>query len=102
MKKAVGVPLKRVLEKKLRDPSFRMYFNESKALSELCSAITQARQARAMTQAALAESAGTTQSVIARLESGNNGRMPSLELLGRVAKALRLSLVVGFEKSKAA
>lgn len=102
MKQSVGVPLKEVLGKKLKDPSFRLHFNQSKALSELCSAITRARQSRGLTQRALADASGTTQSVIARLENGNNGRMPSLELLGRVAKALKLNLVIGFEDSKAA
>ena len=101
MKQFIGVPFRRVLEKKLKDPSFRMYFNESKALSELCIAISEARHARGITQIALAKLSGTTQSVIARLESGNNGRMPSLELLGRIAKALKLNLVVGFEEKKA-
>ena len=102
MKQAVGVPLKKVLEKKLKDPTFRLHFNESKALSELCFLVAQARQAKGLTQAALAKACETTQSVIARLEGGNNGRMPSLELLGRIAQALKLSLVVGFERPKAA
>jgi ribosome-binding protein aMBF1 (putative translation factor) len=102
MKSSVGVPLKKVLEKKMKDPAFRLHFNESKALSGLCSAVSHARQARGLTQAALAKACETTQSVIARLENGNNGRMPSLELLGRVAKALKLSLVVGFDHPKAA
>ena len=102
MRNSVGVPLKKILEKKLKDPSFRLYFNESKALSSLCTLVSQARHVRGLTQAALAKACGTTQSVIARLEGGNNGRMPSLELLGRVAKALKLNLVVGFESQKAA
>ena len=102
MKQEVGVPLKKVLEKKLKDPTFRLHFNESQALSELCHSVAQARQIKGLTQAALAQACQTTQSVIARLECGNNGRMPSLELLGRIAQALRLSLVIGFEKLKAA
>ena len=97
--KQAGIPLKKILNKKLKDPTFRMYFNESKAISELCSAVSHARQARGMTQAALAKACDTTQSVVARLEGGNNGRMPSLELLGRIAKALGLSLVVGFDQA---
>lgn len=90
------------MEKKLKDPSFRLHFDESAALSELCHSIARARQSRGMTQAALAKAVGTTQSVIARLERGNNGRMPTLEILGRIAHALNLSLVVGFEHARAA
>ena len=102
MKNTVGVPLKKVLEKKLKDPTFRLHFNESKALSELCFSISRARQAKGMTQDALAKTSGTTQSVISRLEGGNNGRMPSLELLNRIFQTLQLNLVVGFERPKAA
>jgi len=102
MKKKVSISLREVLKRKLKDPTFKMYFSESKAISDLCYAVTHARQVRGITQAKLAKASGTTQSVIARLENGNNGRMPSLDLLQRIADALKLKLVIGFEKEKAA
>jgi len=102
MKHATSAPLKKVLATKMKDPTFRLYFNQSKALSRLCSALVQARHSKGLTQAELAAACDTTQSVIARLESGNNGRMPGLALLGRVAQALKLDLVIGFERPRAA
>ena len=102
MKKEIGTPLQKVLKQKLRDPVFRYYFSESKSISELCYAITQARQVKGFTQEKLAKACDTTQSVIARLESGNEGRMPSLDLLNRIASALNLKLVLSFEEKKAA
>ena len=81
---------------------FRFYFDESKAISVLCAAAAQARQVMGLSQAELAKRVKTSQSVIARLENGNQGRMPSLDLLGRIAAALNLNLVVGFEKRRAA
>lgn len=102
MKKEIGIPLQKILKKKLKDPVFRYYFNESKSISELCHAVTQARQIKGFTQERLAKACETTQSVIARLESGNEGRMPSLNLLNRIASALSLNLVLSFEKKKAA
>lgn len=96
------LPLKRVIQSKLKDPEFRFHFNESKSISDLCFSISEARQAKGVTQAKLAEACDTTQSVIARLENGNNGRFPSLDLLNRIAIALKLNLVVGFEKKKTA
>ena len=102
MKTKRHLPLKKAMEARLRDAEFRFYFEESRAISELCSAVVRARQARGVTQAQLAKEADTTQSVIARLEGGNNGRMPSLDLLNRIAGALRMSLVVGFEERKKA
>jgi ribosome-binding protein aMBF1 (putative translation factor) len=102
MKASRHLPLKNVLERKLKDPEFKLHFEESRSLSKLCLAVAQARQAMQLSQAELAKKIGTTQSVIARLENGNQGRMPSLAILSRIASALKLSLVVGFEKRKAA
>ena len=95
------LPLKKALQKRLADPQFRLHFERSRSISDLCMAVARSRQSAGLSQVELAKKAGTTQSVIARLERGNQGRMPSLELLGRIARALRLHLVVGFEKSAA-
>ena len=100
--KASHLPLKRALQKRMKDREFRFYFDESKAISELCAAAAHARQGMGLSQTELAKRAKTSQSVIARLENGNQGRMPSLDLLGRIAASLNLSLVVGFEKRRAA
>ena len=94
------MPLKKILEKKLKDPEFKFYFNESRAVSDLCHSVALARQSKGLSQTTLAKKVGTTQSAIARLENGNLGRMPRLDLLNRIAVALQLSLVVGFETPK--
>ena len=52
------------------------------------------RKARGLSQAELAELTGTTQSAIARLESG--GRPPRIDTLLRIAEALDCELVVQF------
>ena len=82
---AAYTPLKKVLAKKLKNPEFRLHFEESRSVSELCLAVATARQAMQLSQQELAKRVGTTQSVIARLENGNQGRMPSLSLLSRIA-----------------
>jgi ribosome-binding protein aMBF1 (putative translation factor) len=96
------LPLKKILQRKLKDAQFRFHFDESRSISDLCLAVAGARHAMGLSQIDLAKKTDTTQSVIARLENGNQGRMPSLELLGRVATALGLNLIVVFEKKKAA
>jgi transcriptional regulator with XRE-family HTH domain len=50
------------------------------------------RRRRRLSQAELAELVGTTQSAIARLESG--GRPPRIDTLQRIAEALDCELVV--------
>ena len=54
--------------------------------------VREARKRAALTQAQLAERAGTTQSAIARLESG--GRPPRIDTLLRIANALDADLHV--------
>jgi transcriptional regulator with XRE-family HTH domain len=56
--------------------------------------VTEQRRARGLSQKELAELTGTTQSAIARLESG--GRPPRIDTLLRIAEALDCELVVEF------
>lgn len=49
-----------------------------------------------ITQTELARKANTTQPVIARLESGQDSRMPSLDLLSRIAAAACAKLNISF------
>jgi transcriptional regulator with XRE-family HTH domain len=53
-----------------------------------------------LTQLELAQKAYTTQPVIARLERGSDSRIPSLELLGRIAHALGKEIVIDFKASQ--
>lgn len=59
--------------------------------------IREARLRAGLTQAELAERAGTTQSAVARWETGR--ARPSLETLARLARACGLELRVGFEEA---
>ncbi len=74
-------------KKLLQDPEVRMHYQEEKAKSDIAMAVYTARKNAKLTQEALAKKAGTTQEVIARLESGKDSRVPSMPLLSSVAKA---------------
>jgi len=50
-----------------------------------------------ISQARLAKEIKTSQQVISRLESPRDKRMPSLELLDRVARALKRKLVISLQ-----
>jgi ribosome-binding protein aMBF1 (putative translation factor) len=58
----------------------------------LADQVVQQRRARELSQAELADLCGTTQSAIARLESG--GRPPRIDTLLRIAEALDCELTV--------
>ncbi len=69
----------------LRDPEVREAYEEMAAEFDLARELIAARARAGLTQAELAARMGTTQSAIARLESG--GRLPSMKTLIRYAEA---------------
>ena len=73
------------------DPEFRAALEELEPAYQ----VIRMRALRGLTQAELAQRVGTTQSSIARLESGT--RQPSLSFLRRVARALDALVVVRLE-----
>ena len=74
------------------DPETRVAVEQDLAL---CQLIYDLRTEAGLTQSALAERMGTTQSVISRLEEGGGARN-RLDTLARVATALDRHLVVSF------
>ncbi|HET9242498.1 MAG TPA: helix-turn-helix transcriptional regulator [Gaiella sp.] len=60
--------------------------------AQIAGQVVEQRRARDLSQAELAALVGTTQSAIARLESG--GRPPRIDTLLRIAEALDCELVV--------
>jgi len=80
-----------------KDPEVMLHYEEEKARTQIAALVRTARQRVGMTQAKLAEKVGTSQSVIARLESGGDQRTPSLALLARIASALDARLEFGFK-----
>jgi ribosome-binding protein aMBF1 (putative translation factor) len=91
------ITLKDVLKRELKDPEFSFYYQREKVISEIAQLVRDARIRAGLTQAQLAEKAKSSQVVIARLESGNDDRVPSLDLLERIARALMAKLLVRFE-----
>ena len=96
------IALKDVLKRELKDPEFSFYFEREKSISEIARLVRDARLKAGLTQAELAKKAQSSQVVIARLESGMDQRVPSLDLLERIASALKAKLLVRFEYKKIA
>lgn len=78
----------------MKDPEFRQAYQNLELEYEISLELIQARINSGLTQEEIATRMGTTQSVIARLESGR--RLPSVKTLAQYAKAtgkhLHLSL----------
>lgn len=94
------VTLKAVIEKHLKNSEFSQEYEKQLLINEISKLIVKLRQTAHLTQKELAIKAGTTQPVIARLESGNDTRVPSLELLARIAHASNSKLFLSFKTEK--
>ena len=88
------ISLKDYKAKLLADPEVQAAYDALEQEYTLARAIIQARQMSGLTQKELAQRMGTTQSVIARLESGHH--LPSSQTLQRVAQATDTELHISF------
>lgn len=79
-----------------KDPQYAAAYEALKEEFALASAMIKARSEADMTQEQVAEAMGTTQAVIARLESGKV--LPSTRTLERFAKATHTRLRISFER----
>ncbi len=79
-----------------RDPEYRAAYDELGPEFELARVLIEARTSAGLTQAELAERMQTTQSVIARLESGR--ARPSTRTLEKLAQCTGTRLRISFER----
>jgi len=82
------------LAEELKDPKFKKYFDEYGRQLEISYKLLQLRKQKKMSQLMLAKKIGTTQSNIARIESG--GQNFTVSFLDKVATALGANLEINF------
>jgi ribosome-binding protein aMBF1 (putative translation factor) len=87
--------LKDLKARLLKDPEVRKHYDAMEEEFALMAAVVKARARSGLSQAELAKRMKTTQSTIARLESGRG--LPSTRTLGRFAKATGHRLKISFE-----
>ena len=85
-------------KKWMKEPKYRKAYEALEEEFVLASAVIDARNRAGLTQKALAKKMGTTQPVVARLESGRV--RPSLRTLERLARATRSRLRIHFEPQR--
>lgn len=79
-------------DRRMAEPGAAEAYEAARLAFELGAAVRELRQAKGWSQAELASAAGMTQSAVARFEAG--GTVPTLAVLGRIARALGADLTV--------
>ena len=82
-------------DRRMAEPGADEAYDAVRLAFDLGAAVRDLRLARGWSQAELASAAGMTQSAVARFEAG--GTVPTLPLLGRIARALEADLTVRVE-----
>jgi ribosome-binding protein aMBF1 (putative translation factor) len=92
---AKTIPIDGWGKEKMKNPAFKAAYDALEGEFALASALIEARTRADLTQEQVAEAMGTTQTAIARMESGRT--MPSTRTLERFAKATGTQLRISFE-----
>lgn len=83
------------LAEEMKDAEFRQEFLKTQQELELLDKIIQTRRQLGLTQQTIAERMGTSQSAVARIETGLlSGRLPSLTSLQKYANAVGKQLEI--------
>jgi ribosome-binding protein aMBF1 (putative translation factor) len=90
-----SLPVSESFKRWEKNPKYRTAYRALEEEFALASALIKARGDAEMTQEQVAKAMGTTQAVVARLESGKV--MPSTRTLERFAKATHTRLRIRFE-----
>ena len=94
--KYIGQSVSAHIKERMNNPEFEFYFVRAKLISEISQTVYKLRISSGLSQKEIAEKAHTTQPVIARLESGKDSRVPSLELLAKIANAVNKEFKFSF------
>jgi ribosome-binding protein aMBF1 (putative translation factor) len=79
------------LNRELKNPKFKKYYDEEKRLLELGLAITEAREQKGLSQKELAQKSRVTQQQLSKIENGVNCNMLTFI---KVSSALGLGLTI--------
>lgn len=100
MKKPKTKSVHEFFRKKFQSKSFAKAYEEISPLMDIAFAIAKARDAAGMSQADLAKKLKTAQSVVSRIENGNQNL--SVKMLVKIAQILNCDLMLGLKPHKMA
>lgn len=93
-----NITLDNIIEENCKDEEFKDLYEKELIKNNLSHLLVEARQNQGLTQEKLAEIVETKQASISRLENGNVDKLPSLEFLYKISKALNKKLVIKLEQ----
>jgi transcriptional regulator with XRE-family HTH domain len=96
----MAIPVSKLKKRWMKEPGFKTGYDALEKEFALASMLIDARIKARLSQAELAERMGTSQSTVARLESGAG--KPSLSTLERFAKATGMRVRVSLEPARQA
>ena len=95
-----SVNLDEILAKEFRNDKFRLAFDEHRFYLQVARLVSDLRARRGLSQIELAQKAGVSQPMIARLEKGDSRRTPTFDTIFRLLKVLGYTLSIHVQKQK--
>src|SRR4051812_10103939 len=100
MKVKKGLSFEELLVKELKNKEVRLLFDERRFYLQVARLVSELRAKSGLSQVELAERAGVTQPLIARLEKGDHQRTPTFDTLFKILKALGYSMEISVRPSE--
>ena len=86
-----------IIQESCKDKEFKDLYDKELIKNNLSHLLVETRQNQGLTQEELAKMVDTKQASISRLEKGSSDKLPSLEFLYKISKALNKKLIIKFE-----
>ncbi|MBI3016676.1 MAG: helix-turn-helix domain-containing protein [Deltaproteobacteria bacterium] len=103
MKKVKGIALETIIARQLKkDNALKIQFDERRFYLQIAHLISDLRARSGLSQTELAKSAGVKQPLIARLEKGDQRRVPTFDTIYRILKSLGYQLAINIVPEKKA
>jgi HTH-type transcriptional regulator / antitoxin HipB len=98
--KTKSISLDDILAKELKDNEFRMAFDRHRFYLQIAHLISDLRARTGLSQVQLAKRARVSQSMVARLESGDSRRIPTFDTIFKLLKALGYTMSIHVQKER--
>ena len=101
-KKTSKTSLDSVLKEFLIKDEFRLAYEERKFYLKVAKLVSELRAKSGMSQAEVADRAGVSQPLVARLEKGDHRRTPTFDTIHKILNAMGYTLSISVKPKKAA